>query len=188
MKTVVLDKPEDLQKVFDGMAADFEAIDFEEAMKAELGYLADLHKSYFDSSTGPDGQAWGANAPSTIEAKGHSVILRGRQGTRQQNIKATRRRPSVHFSRGKNIAGFRLATSLTTKTEQSFGDSIREAVRTDNGAMLTFGSGVEYAGDERAGRPTNYAPQGRPHIGMTAKYLDEATGRVADFTMEQLKK
>jgi hypothetical protein len=185
MKTVVLDKPEDLKLVYDGIAADFDAIEYEDILSNELNFLAELHKSFFDASTGPDGQPWAVNAPSTIRAKGHAVVLRGKKGTKPASVKATKRRPSVKFSRAKGIAGFRLATSLTAKTTQSFGDAVREAASTDGGAMLKFGTTVEYSLYNDQG--TDRIPA-RPHIGMTSKYLDEATNRVADYTLKALAK
>jgi hypothetical protein len=180
-----VDNQNELQGVFDGIGKQFEDIEYEQALQSELTFLAELHKSFFDASTGPDGQPWAANAPRTIQAKGHSVILRGRRGSRQKNIKATKRRPSVGFSRAKGIAGFRLATSLTAKTTQSHGDAIREAVETPNGAALRFGTSVEYAGYNQDG--TSRAPA-RPHVGFTPEYIDNACNRLADFTVKELAK
>lgn len=185
MQTVILDKPEDLALMYDGIADDFAAIEYEEALNSELMFLAELHKSFFDSSTGPDGNQWAANAPRTIKAKGHAVVLRGKKGTKATSTKATKRRPAVRFSRAKGVAGFRLATSLTAKTTQSFGDAIREAVGVDGGAMLKFGTDVEYSlyNDQGTGRIP-----ARPHIGMTPQFLDAATNRIADYTMKALAK
>lgn len=185
MQTVVLNDPKELQGLFDGIVEQADRVDWTEELKKELNFIADLEKSYFDSSTGPDGAPWQVNAPSTIRQKGHDVILRGVRGKRQRDVKVTRRRPAVRFSKAKNIRGFRLATSLTTKTTESFGDSIREAVATDTGGSLTFGTTVEYSIYNDQG--TDRIPA-RPHIGLTNKYLDAATNRAADYLLGQLKK
>lgn len=186
-KTVVLDGIEELPKLMAGIQADIDKINYTDLLNNELTRLANLHKQYFDTSTGPDGKPWDANAPSTVRQKGHSVVLRGVRGSRPLNVKATRRKPSVGFSRSRGIAGFRLATSLTAQTTQSYGDAIREAIQEQPGvAHLVFGSGVPYAGDRRAGRPTAYAPQGRPHIGINSTYLDGMVQRALDYTLKKL--
>lgn len=176
METVVLESIDDLQDLYDGIAEDFADIDYEEYLAKELEYAADLHKGFFDSSTGPDGQAWKPNAPLTVKLKGHSVVLRGIRGQRPVSIKATKRRPRVRFSRAKNIGGFRLATSLTTKTRQTFGDSIREAIATDSGGSMTFGTSVEYS----------IYNEDRPHVGLTEQHLDKMTNRAADYALSKL--
>lgn len=185
MQTAVLDSPQDLQKLFDGIGVQASAVDWTGELRGELDYIADLHKSFFDRSMGPDGAPWKPNAPSTIEHKGHAVILRGVRGRRERDIKVTARRPGVRFRKTRNIRGYRLATSLTAKTSQSFGDAVREAVATQNGGSLTFGTAVEYSvyNDQGTGRIP-----ARPHVGLTEKYLDQATGRAADHLLEQLKK
>jgi len=185
MQTVVLKDPSQLQDVFDGIAVDVERIDYGEWLFNELDRIADLEKSYFDSSTGPDGQPWAPNAPSTIRQKGHSVILRGKRGQRPNNIKATKRRPAVSFARGQNLSQFRLARSLTLQSHQSFDESIREAVANAGGGVLRFGTEVPYSVYNQNG--TERIPA-RPHVGLTDKYLDQACNRVLDFTIQQLAK
>ena len=185
MQTVVLNSPKELQGLFDGIAEQAARVDWTDELKQELNLIADLEKSYFDSSKGPDGAPWQPNAPSTIRQKGHDVILRGVRGKRERDVKATRRRPAVRFRKTRNIAGFRLATSLTAKTTESFGDAIREAVGTSTGGSLTFGTTVEYSVYNDQG--TDRIPA-RPHIGLTEKYLDGATNRAADYLLGQLKK
>ncbi len=183
-KSVTLDGIDQLPSLMAGIEADIDQINYAGLLENELMRLSDLHKGYFDSSTGPDGQPWAANAPSTIAQKGHSVVLRGIQGTRERNAKATKRRPSVRFSRSRGIAGFRLATSLTAKTTQSFGDAIREAIQEQPGvAYLTFGTEVPYSIYNQLG--TSRIPA-RPHIGINSAYLDGMVERAADYTMRKL--
>lgn len=184
MTTMILDSVEEIPELLANIQEDLEQVDFTGWLQGELALLADLHKSYFDSSTGPDGQPWSANAPSTVRQKGHAVILRGLKQQRQKNVKATKRRPAVKHSAAKGIGGFRLATSLTAKTTQSFGDAIREAVSEQAGGALTFGTDVPYAVYNDQG--TNRIPA-RPHIGMPDKHLDAMVERVLDFTIKQLK-
>lgn len=175
-QTAVLDDINQLQGLYDGIAKQFNEIDYGDYLVKELDFIADLHKGFFNKSTGPDGSPWKKNAPRTIREKGHAVILRGKRGQKQRNIKATKRKPAVRFSREQGIGGFRLATSLTAKTSQTFGDAIREAIATDGGGVLSFGTDVEYS----------VYNQNRPHVGLTDTYLDKATNRVADFTLAKL--
>lgn len=185
MKTIVLENPKQLQAVYDGIATQFAAIDFEDVLKGELNLLADLHRSFFTTSTGPDGKPWTPNAPATIRHKGHSTILRGVRGRRDKNVKATKRRAAVSFARTRWIGGYRLATSLTAKTTQSYGDAIREAIALQDGGALKFGTTVEYSAYNQNGTAT--APA-RPHVGFTIPYVDKAAARAADYTVEQLAK
>lgn len=184
-QTIVLDGIEELPELFASIQEDFGAIDYGQFLAAELDRMAVLHKSYFDSSRGPDGAAWKANAPRTVQQKGHAVVLRGIRGRKATNIKATKRRPGVKFARTRNIAGFRLATSLTAKSRQSFGDAIREAIATTNGGALKFGTAVAYSIYNDQG--TDRIPA-RPHIGMSEKHLDQMTARAADYTLAELSK
>jgi hypothetical protein len=183
MQTVVLDGLDELPELYASIAEDWEAIDYSDYLYRELDLMADLHKSYFDSSTGPDGAAWAPNAPRTIQQKGHSTILRGVRGRKEKNVKGTRGRPGVRFRRSRWIGGYRLSTSLTAKTRQTFGDAIREAIATDSGGDLKFGTAVDYSpiNDQGGG----HIPA-RPHIGMTEQHLDKVTNRAADFALEQL--
>jgi hypothetical protein len=185
-QTTVLNGFEEIPELLAGIQEDFEDIDYADYLYRELDLMADLHKSFFDQSKGPDGATWDPNAPSTVRQKGHAVILRGVRGRQEKSVKGTKNRPRVRFSRGRKIGGYRLATSLTAKTRQSFGDAIREGIATHGGGAMTFGSAVEYAGDKGAGRVTAYAPQGRPHVGMNEQHLDKMTERAADYTLEQL--
>lgn len=186
MQTVTLNSIDELPDLYNSILEDFNGIDYADHLAKELDVIADENKRMFDSSTGPDGQAWKPNAPSTIAQKGHSTILRGIKGQRPKNFKATKRRPAAKFSRAKNIAGHRLATSLTAKTRQSFGDAVREAIQEEDGkAYLTFGTSVEYSIYNDRG--TSRIPA-RPHIGITEKLLDEMTVRVTDFALAELAK
>ncbi len=184
-QTIVLDGLDELPKITEGLRADIERIDYASLLGDELTRMALQHKQYFDSQAGPDGQPWAANAPSTIGQKGHTLILRGKLGTRPLNVKATRRRPAVGFSRARGIARFRLATSLTAQTTQTFGDAIREAIQESPAvAYLMFGTSVEYSVYNQFG--TSRIPP-RPHVGISSDYLQKMTERAADFTMQRLK-
>lgn len=162
--TLVLNSFGEVRGLIESVVADFRGIKLLPYMQGELGHMADLHQGYFSSGSGPGGSKWGKNAPSTVRAKGHGRVLFGI--------------PS---------RGHRLSRSLTQKANQTTDDAIREAIEVAGGGMMTFGSLVEYAGDTRAGRPTSYAPEGRPHVGLNDKYLDAATERLADAALQQLK-
>lgn len=184
-KTQVIDSPAQMQDVFDSISSDFRGIDYTAELTGELDRMADLHQGFFLRSTGPDGSRWAPNAPSTIRQKGHATILRGVRGKAQKHVKATKRRPAVFSPFRNKIRGYRLATSLTTKTTQSFGDAIREVVSDNRGAALSFGTAVEYSIFNQEG--TSRAPA-RPHVGLTGKYVDQMTNRVADFIVVELAK
>lgn len=183
MNTVVLDSLEEIPELLANVQEDLELINYVAYLNKELDLLADLHKSFFDASAGPSGAPWAANAPSTIRQKGHAIVLRGKRGQVAKNVKATKRRPKVGFSRAKNIGGYRLATSLTAKSSQSHGDAIREATDEGNGAMLKFGTAVPYAIFNDQG--TDRTPA-RPHIGMNDTHLDAMTNRVVDYAINEL--
>lgn len=184
--TMVLNGLEELPRLHAAVVADVDRIDFGGLLKSELMRMSDLHRGYFDTSTGPDGNAWSANAPRTIQQKGHAVVLRGIRSKRDRNAKATKRRPSVRFSRAQGIAGYRLATSLTAKTTQSFGDAIREAIQEQPGtAVLAFGTTVPYSIYNQYG--TSRIPA-RPHLGINSQYLKGMVERAADYVIKQLVK
>lgn len=185
MITQVLNSFEELPAFFEGISNDFAEIDYTDYLVKELDFAADLHKKYFDSSTGPDGGAWQPNAPSTIRQKGHSTILRGVRGQVQKHIKSRKGRPGVFSPFTKNVRGYRLATSLTTKTRQTFGDAVREAIGTEGGGVMSFGTTVPYAIYNDQG--TERIPA-RPHIGLTEQHLDKMVNRAADFTLAELAK
>lgn len=180
MNTIYLDGPEELQSLMDGIAEDFADIDYTVLMSQELNNLSDLHRGFFNTSSGPDGAAWKPNAPSTIRQKGHSTILRG-----VRSAKPKKRKSGPKFVRTRWIGGYRLATSLTLKAGQSTGDAIREGVQTATGGWLKFGTAVEYAGYNDQG--TGRIPA-RPHIGMDDKHLDGIVERTLDYTLKQLAK
>lgn len=185
-QTVTLNSLDELQDLYDGIVEDFNDIDYGQWMAGELDRLADFHKRMFDTSADPEGKAWKPNAPSTIAQKGHSRILRGIRGPRERNYKGTYRRPPVKFRISSGIRGFRLATSLTAKTQQSFGDAIREKVQEQPGkAQMTFGTAVEYSHFNDQG--TSRIPA-RPHIGINEAHLDKMTERATDFALAELAK
>lgn len=183
-QTIELNSIDELQGLFDGITKQAESINWTKQLQAELSFIADLEKSYFDKSAGPDGAPWVSNAPRTIKQKGHSVVLRGKRGIGEASRKRTKHTPTVKVSRARNIAGFRLATSLTTKTTQSSGDSIREAVSAPRGGALKFGTTVPYSVFNDQG--TDRIPA-RPHIGLNDQYLNQATNRIVDYALQQLK-
>lgn len=183
-KTMTIDNPAQMQEVFDSISDDFNRIDYKAELVNELDLIADLHKGYFAKSGGPAG-AWKPNAPRTIKQKGHSIILRGVRGKTQKHIKATKRRPKVFSPFHSKIRGYRLATSLTTKTSQTYGDAIREVVSDSRGAALSFGTSVEYSIFNQEG--TSRAPA-RPHVGLTTKFVDGMTNRIADHIVAELAK
>ena len=183
MATVILDNWQDFQELLDGVVEDFEKTDYIGFLGAELDRLADLHKAFFDSSSGPDGSPWKPNAPSTIKQKGHSTILRGVRSRKERDFKGTKGRPGVKFRRSRWLGGYRLSTSLTAKTRQSYGDAVREAVSEGNGGALTFGTTVPYATYNDQG--TERIPA-RPHVGMNEQFLDAVVERLADYQLKQL--
>lgn len=185
MQTIRLEGLDKLPSLYEGIDRQFHAIDWTNELRAELDFIADQEKSVFDSSASPGGEPWAPNAPRTIKEKGHSQILRGKEGIRESNVKATKRRSAVRHSRSRGIAGFRLATSLTFKANESYGDGVREAIATDSGGVLSFGTTVPYAMYNQLG--TSRIPA-RPFLDFTDRYLDQATNRVADFALAQLAK
>jgi hypothetical protein len=170
MNTVVLDGIEELQDLYDSLEEDFRDISYVKWMHDELDRMTVLHQGYFNNSSGPDGVAWKPNAPSTIRQKGHAVVLRGKTRYRVQGKRK---------KRWKNIAKksqFRLKRSLTLNAKKAMGDAIRDAIDTDNGAYLQFGTAVEYSAYN----------QDRPHVGINEQHLDGMVERVADYTLKIL--
>ena len=159
---IYLDSIEDLQELFDGIQEDFEAINYTDYMVAEQHLMAELHEGYFQREAGPDGVAWPKNAPRTIREKGHSRILRGKPSNR-----------------------YRLSRSLTERATQTVDEAVREAIQTDTGGWMTFGSLVPYGPfhDRDRGRIP-----ARRHVGINDEHLDGMTERAADFTLKELAK
>lgn len=182
MKTLHLDSLEEIGDLYTGILEDFRDINYLPWLSDELNRLADLHKGFFDSSSGPDGAPWKANAPRTIAEKGHSTVLRGIRTSERSLRKMTR---PLKTRRTRWIGGYRLATSLTARGTGSAGDAVREAIQTSDKAYLGFGTTVEYSLPNDQG--TDHIPA-RPHIGMNEKHLDGMVERVADYALDQLKK
>lgn len=159
MTVTMIDSPARLQSFFDDIAADFSRLNFLPLMREELGLLADAHDYYFQTSTGPDGNRWQENATATIEAKGHSRVLRGHPKNK-----------------------FRLSQSLTRKTATA--DAIREVIKTDVETIAVFGTNVEYS--RYHNEPDGRLPW-RPHIGIPGSYFDRFCGRVMDAAITLLK-
>ncbi len=73
--TEVLESIDELQGVFDDVAADFSDTDFSPILDDWLIRMEDLHSQYFQSEVGPSGDAWQELAQATIDRKGHDAIL-----------------------------------------------------------------------------------------------------------------
>jgi len=174
-QTIHLDSIDELQDLYDGVAEDFRDIDYQPWMSDELNRLADLHRAFFNSSSGPDGALWKPNAPSTIRQKGHSTILRGVRGAKPPR---KTRKGGLKYRRSRWIGGYRLATSLSAKGVGSAGDAVREAIDKSTGAQLAFGTTVPYS----------IYNEDRPHLGMNESHLDGMVERVADHVLAQLAK
>ena len=129
-------------------------------MREELGQLAIAHQFYFQLQVGPDGNRWAANAPSTIEAKGHDVVLRGKPSNRQ-----------------------RLSRSLTRKSAGP--DAVREVIQVGDNVYAVFGTEVEYS--KYHDNPDGRLPF-RPHIGVNTKYIERFETRVMNHAMKHLVK
>lgn len=77
---IVLEKLEDLQTVFDGIASDWNDARFMPVLEIITGMFETSHFSYFADRKSPGGEPWAALAPRTVQAKGHSrqLYLTGR--------------------------------------------------------------------------------------------------------------
>ena len=174
---IFIDSIADLPEVFTSVDEDFGLIEFEPFMEGELDKIADFERSLFDRQVSPDGSGWAPNAPSTIEAKGHSNVLRGIRGPRpakREGVRSTQK-----FGR------FRLSNSLTLKSKSSTGDATREAVETASGAWLAFGTTVPYSVYHDHGSSSFPA---RQHVGINDAFLDGMTERCLDYAIKQLAK
>lgn len=176
--TIYLDSLDELQDLYDGVAEDFADIEYRPFLEGELDKIANLEREYFDRQVSPDGAAWAANAPRTIEQKGHDKVLRGVRGGIR---KSARKNHGAKLAR--RFRQFRLSNSLTLKSKSSTGDAIREATDTTNGGWLAFGTEVEYSAFHDQG---NSRVPARPHVGVNDRYLDAATERCADYTLKKL--
>ena len=155
-QTIYMESLDELQDFYDGIADDFNQIEFDPWMQAELGLMADWHDGLFQSATDPGGTPWPPLAPSTITRKGHSTIL---------------------------VDTGRLRQSLRLKGNQSTGDAVREGIQSDLTSYMTFGTVVEYGPyhDQASGtRPA------RRHVGINEEYMDRMTVRACDFTIKEL--
>jgi phage gpG-like protein len=158
--TYHLDSHSDLQEVYDDLSEDIAATDYQDWMASELVRMADLHRTFFQNQTSPNGTAWPKNALSTIRRKGHSRILRGI--------------PTNNF---------RLSRSLTERVTSTTGDAIRNAIQTDNAAYMSFGTSVEYS--EIHDRGTSRIPI-RQHVGLNDEHINGMVDRLADEITKQL--
>lgn len=175
--TVFIDGPQELEAFYAGVADDIRAVSFLPFMESELDKLADWERELFKQQVSPDGTPWLENAPSTIQRKGHSQVLRGipqKPLPKRKGHKTPRR-----FER------FRLSRSLTEKSRSSTHDAIRETVESSNGASLSFGTTVPYSVFHDRGTSRILA---RRHVGINGSYLDEMCERAADYSMKQLAK
>ena len=121
-QTIVINSEDELPLVIEGVADQLFAMDYTPLLEQELSRMAQEHRTYFATETGPDGGQWRDNAPSTIDQKKHSLILRGKRSNR-----------------------FRLSQSLMLEGAHSMGDAIREAWNTGGGSYLVFGTEVPYS-------------------------------------------
>jgi phage gpG-like protein len=55
--------------------SDLADLDYTDFFEDQLTALEELHQTYFETETDPDGNAWKPLAPSTIAKKGHDRIL-----------------------------------------------------------------------------------------------------------------
>jgi hypothetical protein len=161
-ETLTLTGFDELQDLYDGVAEDFADIDFTPWMEGELHDLSTYMEGLFANQASPDQAAWKPNAESTIKAKGHARVLRG-----------------------KPRFGFRLSKSLTTKATSSSSDMVREAIQTDTAAYMGFGTNVEYALFNDQG--TRQSPA-RPFIGIDERYLDSLESSALDHALTEMAK
>jgi len=73
--TIIIEDFGRLDEIVLDISGDFNAIDYEPVMIASLELIADGEKAAFDSGSSPGGEPWTPNAPSTIEKKGHGIVL-----------------------------------------------------------------------------------------------------------------
>lgn len=78
IESTVLEGPDyetQLAEWFDELWQDFEDIELTPPLEQIMGGLEDLHHSYFNTESGPDGEGWAVLSPETIARKGHDTIL-----------------------------------------------------------------------------------------------------------------
>lgn len=122
-QTITIQSEDELPRVVEDVEEQFYRLDYTSMLIDELDRIADLHRTYFATQSGPDGAGWKANKPATIRKKKHHLILRGERKNR-----------------------FRLSQSLTLQGRHSAGDAIREVFATGNGSYMVFGTEVPYSG------------------------------------------
>ena len=64
-----------IQGVLDEVSEAFENIDYTDTLTDQLKKLENEHGDFFHSRSGPDGEAWPPNAPSTKRKKGQGIQL-----------------------------------------------------------------------------------------------------------------
>lgn len=162
METLYVDGWSEVPEIYAGLEEDIAALDFVPFLGGELDKLAETHREFFRKQTGPDDLRWAPNAKSTIRRKGHSRVLRGI--------------PTNNY---------RLSRSLTVTGRRSDGDAIREAIQTDTGGHLSFGTAVEYSMFHDVERDNIPA---RRHVGINERHLDAIVERAVDYVIAELAK
>lgn len=159
--TYHLTSHDQIQDVYDALAEDINATDYQDWMGSELVRMADLHRSFFQRETGPDGARWKPNTPATIKAKGHGRVLRGHPDNT-----------------------YRMSRSLTDRTTRTTGDAIREMAQTDTAAYMSFGTSVEYSARHDVGGARLPI---RRHVGLTDEHVNDMVERLGDEIIKQLQ-
>ena len=75
MTPTMLRTPADIDRLESELEATFEAVDMIPMLIEVKDDLQELHENYFLSETGPGGNTWAPNAPSTVAKKGHGDVL-----------------------------------------------------------------------------------------------------------------
>ena len=65
----------DANKLWGGVQADFKSIRWAKWMETQMRRLEAIHEGYWQKNAGPSGSTWAPNAPATIRAKGHGIVL-----------------------------------------------------------------------------------------------------------------
>lgn len=171
VSTIELDNIEELQGVYDAIAAAHDATNYQGALGVVADDLRDVHQNYFLGSFGPSGEDW---KPWYW------------------------RDPDVSNDHPTLIAHGRLRDSLVTLSpdhieaiaprEMTWGTSVPYAGVHNFGAVVTVG------GKGLVGRFGGFIPPGskltipqREHVGMNDETTTNVVDKVADAAVEQLK-
>ena len=152
----IADKSE-VDAILENLGNDFRTMRWAAFMRQEQRNLENIHRRYFDSFVGPDGQSWKANAPLTIKRKGHDRRLHGKPAN-----------------------GFRLRQSLTLPHSE-FG--IRYEIDEWPNARIVFGTDAPYHGYNQEG--TRRIPA-RKHLGITRAYFYQLSRRANQYALKKI--